>query len=116
MLRLKPIQSGNVFTDIYIGNTLKLSIGLNRRSAFTTVSWGVNCFIVTSLVVKVGKLASDLLSNQINEDEIKNVSTMTSLLPDFIMLSQVTKGEWGDGWWVGILPDLRCRHYWSWLL
>ena len=85
MLKPKLIQWRNVFMKIHIGCVLKVSKVLTCRSLFTDVLSVVICeldtshLIVTSLVDKVIQLASDLLSDQIDKNEFKISSTMTSL-------------------------------------
>ena len=70
---------------IHIGCTLKVSKVLTCRSLFTDVQSVGICeldtghLIVTSSVDKVIQLASGLLSDQIDKNEFKIFSTMTSL-------------------------------------
>lgn len=120
MLRPKPMQSGTVFLGIYIGYTLQVLIVLNCWSVFTTVLPAVSCELGcqqfnSNIISKVVKLANDLLSNQIDENDFKFYSVVTSLLLAF--LGEVEEGGAMTGRWEfsltqeGNILDHSCCSY-----
>ena len=113
MLKPKLIQSRNVFMKIHIGCILKVSKVLTCRSLFTVVISVVICeldtshLIVTSLVDKVIQLASDLLSDQIDKNEFKFFSTMTSLTCfRYAFLDEEKEGGKMTGRWNLLWPKM----------
>ena len=64
---------------------------MGLRSLLSAAGAVADNAIITLLVVTVVKPADDLLSNQMDENELKFFSIMTSLLLAFIMLSWVEK-------------------------